>query len=444
MTTAAPWHYKRDQFGMGVWPYRGKVAVAGMGNAPIVRRWDMKTLSTSLGACAITAGERALEDAGLKPEDIDGVMTSEDTILRYPTYWRERGLPYFAPPYHGEAGLSTVPGEWLAEQMGLKNVKYAETKGRPLVWELLNKAAQAVGEGRCKTLLVWYSTGNLEGRYAQGGTNAEDTVTDEAQWSSPWGYQSGAMMNSIISFNQYCRKYGKNHDMLAPLAVNLRRNGLMTPASFYTNHENYQLTIKDYLDARVIMQPLVINDADRPVHTSAAFVFTTAERAKDMKQKPVYVLGHAAHTEGHRSGMSTYQERSDACDAVARKLWESTGLEPKDVDLFNPYDGYLVFVHEQLEAFQWHGVKKGEALDFYQQDMRVEGKDPFMSSSGNNGFGRARTPHFTDSIEQLRGTVGQTIGYAPMPNKRKVTVKCDTAAVGAFGGDWIMFSKYPS
>ena len=57
-----------------------------------------------------------------------------------------------------------------------------------------------------------------------------------------------------------------------------------------------------------------------------------------------------------------------------------------------------------LEAFQWHGVKRGDAFAFYAGDIRVEGPHPFCSSGGNLGTGRCRTAMYTDSIEQLRGT----------------------------------------
>jgi hypothetical protein len=86
---------------------------------------------------------------------------------------------------------------------------------------------------------------------------------------------------------------------------------------------------------------------------------------------------------------------------------------------------------------QRHGVKRGDAFAFYAGDIRVEGPHPFCSSGGNLGNGRTRTAMYTDSIEQLRGTVGA----------RQVRVRADTA-LAAFttpsSGGWIMFGKHPS
>jgi hypothetical protein len=58
------------------------------------------------------------------------------------------------------------------------------------------------------------------------------------------------------------------------------------------------------------------------------------------------------------------------------------------------------------EAFQWHGVKRGDAFAFYAGEIRVEGPHPFCSSGGNLGTGRTRTAMYTDSIEQFRGAAG--------------------------------------
>ena len=70
-----------------------------------------------------------------------------------------------------------------------------------------------------------------------------------------------------------------------------------------------------------------------------------------------------------------------------------------------------------LEAFQWRGVKRGDAFAFYAGDIRVEGPHPFSSSGGNLGTGRLRTAMYTDRIEQLRGTAGA----------RQVRVRAETA-----------------
>ena len=110
------------------------------------------------------------------------------------------------------------------------------------------------------------------------------------------------------------RHRGLPNDGLAPLCLNLRRNGLMTPWGFYALHKPYQLMIEDYLNGRVIEEPLIIYDCYRPVNACAAFTFTTAERARDLRQKPAYVLNHAQRNTRGRSTVTTLRTKRITLD----------------------------------------------------------------------------------------------------------------------------------
>ncbi len=274
--------------------------------------------------------------------------------------------------------------------MRLPNVKFAPT-GVPTISEMVGMAAQAVGDGLCHTCLVIYPTGNLEGRYRRGGENADDYARGARQWTAPWGNHGGNDFINIFPHNQYCLKYGGKHDDLAPFVVNQHRNGLLTPWGYNATHNVPQLTIEDYVNSRYILNPLRLWDCDRPVNASAAYLFTTAERARDMRQTPVYVLNHSQHNFRKRSTQEDLDEIEDWTDRAAKRMYEGAGLGPEDVDIFNPYDGYAPMAQFFLEAFQWHGVKRGDAFAFYAGDIRVEGPHPFCSSGGNLGTGRL--PH---------------------------------------------------
>jgi acetyl-CoA acetyltransferase len=395
-------------------------------------------MDKTLGAYSMLACERAMEDAGVTPDQIDGVICCPTTIAGASggtaSNWAPR--PYFDPPYNSEWGLTRVNAQWLIQQMELPNVKYAPTNV-PTIGEMVGLAAQAVGDGLCTTCLVIYPTGNLAGRYRRGGENAEDYAKGDRQWTVPWGNHGGNDFINIFPHNQYCLKYGGTHDDLAPFVVNQHRNGLMTPWGFNASHGLDQLTVEDYITSRYIMKPLRLWDCDRPVNASAAYLFTTAERARDMKQQPVYVLNHSQHNFRQRSTQPMLDEIEAWTDFAARLMYEGSGLGPEDVDILNPYDGYATMTQFYLEAFQWHGVKRGDAFPFYAGDIRVEGPHPFSSSGGNLGNGRTRTAMYTDSIEQLRGTAG----------RRQVRVRAETALC-AFttpsSGGWIMLGKHPS
>ena len=385
------------------------------------------------------ACQKAMDDAGVTADQIDGVICCDSHIAGpsggSASKWAPR--PYFAPPYDSELGLTLVNAEWLVKNMGLTNVKFAPTSV-PTIGEMVGMAAQAVGDGVCTTCLVIYPCGNLEGRYRRGGENADDYARGARQWTVPWGNHGGNDFINTFPHNQYCLKYGGHHDDLAPFVINQHKNGMLTPWGFNATHGIEPITVEDYKSSRFILNPLRIWDCDRPVQASTAYLFTTADRAKDMRQKPVYVLNHSQHNfkqPQHAGGPG----RDRGCGPTARPsgCTKAPGSGPKDVDIFNPYDGYSVMTQFYLEAFQWHGVKRGDAFEFYAGDISVKGPHPFSSSGGNLGNGRTRSAMYTDSIEQLRGTAGA----------RQVTVRAETA-LAAFttppSGGWIMFGKHPS
>jgi hypothetical protein len=232
-------------------------------------------------------------------------------------------------------------------------------------------------------------------------------------------------------------RYGGEHADIAPFVINQHKNGMLTPWGYNATHNIQPISVEDYIGSRPILNPLRIWDCDRPVNASAAYLFTTAERAQDLKSQPVYVLNHSQHNFRFRTTQPDLDEVEMWTDRQAARMYEGAGLGPADVDIFNPYDGYSIMTQFFLEGFQWHGVKRGEALSFYAGDISVKGPHPFSSSGGNLGNGRTRTAMYTDSIEQLRGTAGD----------RQVTVRAETALC-AFttpsSGGWLMLGKYPS
>ena len=376
-------------------------------------------MDKTLGAYAILAANQALEDAGLKAEDVDGLIVCPESMAG-PTggtsaVWAPR--PYFAAPYDSEDGLTIVTNKWMLANMHLPNVTYAPDEV-PAIGEQMGMAADAVATGKCKVALVIYTAGNLPGRYRMGGPNLAAEVTGAAQWTQVYG-QGGLGYTTALIMQEYCTKYGVDWDeTLGPLVVNQHRNGLMHAWSYYTLHEPYQLTLDDYKNSRFITWPQRIWDCDRPVNAVGAFVFVTAEHARDLKQKPIYVLNHNQGSGGPlRSSSPVLAEMESWVQAAARMAYEGSGLRPQDVDVFNPYDGYLPFMPISLDSFGWHGAKQGDAKDFFNGDITVEGPHPFSSGGGNLGVGRTRTAMYIDSIEQLRGAAGD----------RQISLKAETA-----------------
>ena len=135
--------------------------------------------------------------------------------------------------------------------------------------------------------------------------------------------------------------------------------------------------------------------------------------------------------------VQTLNEAEDWCDQSAKKTLEGAGLSIRDIDIFNPYDGFSPFLPFSLEAFGWHGVGKGDTMAFVNGDISVEGPHPLHSGGGNLGNGRTRTAMYIDGIEQLRGTAG----------KRQVNVKAETAICAyapALAPWYLVLSNQPS
>ena len=392
--------WERNKEPLGIWEHRGKVALVGRGHSPTDRRWDGVNMDATLGAYEMIAAKAAMEDAGISPDEVDGIITSaggQPGGGPFGDLWAPR--PYFDPPYDTEDGLTSVTGQWLARQMGLKNVRYVNNRGDHL-WNLMGLAVQAVGDGRCSVCLVPYPNGNLGGRYHQ---ESGLEVRGGAQWSAPWGW---GLVGQGYQFLQYCRKYGSHHDRMAPFIVQEHKNGLLWPHSYYAQHEPQPFTVEDYINGRWIAEGLSIFDCDRPVQAGACYVITTADRARDMKQKPVYILDHTETQYENRSLIQTLEEAEEGTDIMARKAYAGSGLHPGDIDIFEPYDGFAVFTQYFLEAFRWRGVKRGEAHDFYAEDITPQGPNPFCTCGGNMGTGRMRTAYFSNAMEQIQGRAG--------------------------------------
>jgi len=404
--------------------------------SPTARRWDEKA-ETSVGANTIQAARSALEDAGVSPDQVDGVVACP---VGMGDHWAPRPIPddfakmFKLTPDDPDDGLYGVSADFLVNNMPeLTNVNFTQ-HGPTCMSNALCVAAQAVGSGLTQTCLVIRGSGNLEGRYHR---MPEYTASGRAQWMGPWGPTGGAEI--AWSFDEYCKKYGSNHDKMANFVVNQKRNGLMNPDGFFAQHRPEPVTIEDYLAARWINKPMNLFDNDMPLQVSVAYLFTTPERAKDMKQKPVYILNHATNRPTYRSTTYTLDDIEPAQEVLARKLYEGSGITASELDVFNPYDGFTLFTQWYLEGLGWHGVKKGEAHDFYNGDISVEGPHPFSSSGGNAGSGRTRWWMHTDSIQQLQGRAGP----------RQVHIKNgrpETAISGGpmpMGGDWTVWSTSP-
>jgi acetyl-CoA acetyltransferase len=404
-----------------------------------MRRWDGDP-QTSIGAWSILAIRKAVADAGISPNQVDGLVFAPDTS--WGSDWPadepvpDAFLQAFEQTNDPLDGLAQLSAEWLLKNMpeftGIKMVIVA-TQCMSMA---LTAAIEAVGRGltsNCVAVKGWH---NFPGRHYQSGRNAEPRVSGPAKFS--WSYFGATSYPTAMEFERYTRKYGKTHDMMAPFVVNSRRNGLLFPEGYWAQHHPIPLTVDDYLNARWVAKPANLLDNDLPIHAAGAYLITTAERAKDMQQKPVYVLGHAGNASvkgGTYTGLEprgvieTLEEAEERSASMARKFYEASGLSAKDLQFENAYDGFSLFHIFHIEGLGFAGIKRGEALDLFQTDISIEGPNPVSPSGGNIGGGRTRFWMHTDSIQQIQGRAGA----------RQMKIPAEVGVSGGFMPYWCNF-----
>src|SRR5208283_5041103 len=246
---------------------------------------------------------KAIVDAGISPDEIDGlVLTPESTTgasnnpnTPPPPGWEQ----HFKMASFPQAGITRGDIDWLLLNMPeLKNVKFM-MNGNICMSVSFVAAAEAVARGLTKTCLVARGWHNLAGRYYVGvGASALNAISGRGKYSSIWGMP--ACGTTAVVFEEYCRKYGKSHDQMANFVVTQRRNGLMNPDGYYSQHRPEMITVEDYLTARWIAKPANIYDNDLPIMAALAVVFTTPERAKNQGRLALHEIRDSADVETGR------------------------------------------------------------------------------------------------------------------------------------------------
>ena len=365
----------------GKFPSQRKVAIVGFGQSEVARRSTRSLASLTVEAC-----DKALEDSGVTRRQINGLST-------FPT------MPGGGDNKTSIDGQDFVTTSYLADVLGLDTVWKNDYQGGGQVGGSVIHAANALAAGACDYVLLHRALHNPPGRYhAFGGSVARGA----AQWTVPYGH-SGAPQAMAFVYNEYMERYGATRREMATLAVQIRQNVQNNPMAFW---DGTPLTVDDYMNTRMIAEPMSLLDCDIPVDCAAAFVLTTAERARDLKHKPVYIVGYGlSHSPGaFGAGLDVMAEGGAR---LGKYLWGQTGLTPKDIDCPQIYDGFTPLVYIWMEALGFCPV--GEAHRFIQNGtIDPKGKFPLLSGGGNQGNGRIHgVPHIRENYLQLSGRAGE-------------------------------------
>jgi acetyl-CoA acetyltransferase len=363
-------------------PIKDQIAIVGVASTGFSR----DNGNRSRNALAATAAVNAIRDAGLSAKDIDGVV-----------------------------GTAHNPA-WMVSALGLPAVTHYTSHSMPFVLSVID-AMNAVFSGSADCVLVYHSVYRsaatsraaaadpLRRRLGYGGTDPllPERVDPENIFGGP-GYAAWA--------SRYAYEFGGDarlREALGRIVVNNRTGATQNPLAAMRT----PLTLEEYQKARMVREPLSILDMDVPVDGADALVITTAERARDLPQKPVYI--HAATTgivancqEDQTPGLDHHGQH-----VVAEELRAKSDIWIPDIDVYFPYDGFSFITLQWLESIGW--CKRGEGPDFLKQHWNAEKNrlliDGRIAVNPHGGAlsegGTQASGHIREAVTQLRGAAGE-------------------------------------
>jgi acetyl-CoA acetyltransferase len=356
----------------------------GAGNSPC-SRYSGRPLASH----ATQAALNAIEDAGLRPENIDGFCV-------YP-------LSPGRSARH-EPGLDVVSVQLMLRILHPPLVRWYSEPHLSMAGASVIQAANALASGACNYVLVWRALWHPPGvRYdAIDRTRAGG----REQFTLPYGGGQASHAQAML-FTRYLERFGADRDALANIVMNANRNAQDNENSVWRGKI---FNADDYASSRLITYPLRMWDCEIPVDGAGAVIMTTEDRARDTPHPGGYIAGYALSNDNvddapnfNTSGLETCYEKNAL---MAKALWEGSGFGPEDIDLIHVYDGFAPMVWNWLETFGFCGA--GEAWQWATPErIARSGSHPVNPSGGSLGEGRLHgMAHISETARQMMGTAG--------------------------------------
>ena len=371
----------------------GQAAIVGIGATDFTK--DSGRSELKLAAQAIRA---ALDDAGLAPSDVDGLVSFTQDTNTEAAVARELGIPelsFFSRiHYGGGAACATV-----------------------------QQAAMAVATGVASVVVCYRAFNERSGhRFGQVSSELAGAPTSsgvDAGWSYPFGLATPASWVAMYA-QRYLHTYGATSEDLGRVAVTMRQHAATNPRAWFAGRP---ITLADHQASRWICEPLHLLDCCQESDGGVAVVVTSASRARDLRCKPVSIRG-AAQGAGRDQYVMTSYYRDDLTTlpelgVVARQLW--SGLRPDDIDVAILYDHFTPFVLVQLEELGFCG--RGEAAAFVAEGrISLGGSLPTNPHGGQLGEAYIHGMNgINEAVRQLRGTAANQV-----PGAERVLVTAGT------------------
>jgi acetyl-CoA acetyltransferase len=366
---------------------KDKTAIVGIGQTEFSRNAQRDELDL-----ACEAIKNAVADAGLTMADIDGLETLTLDRVSMPT---------------------------LVGSLGIPNLRFTSevSFGGGGSCATVMHAAAAVATGVANYVVCYRSLNEASGhRYGRGDGYAEymtQAPTLHYGYYFPYGF-----LTPLAWAGMYARRWMHEYDIKPEdtgwYSVVLREYAQRNPnAIFYGRPMTYQ----DYLDSPMIVEPLRLLDCCVDTDGAVALVVTSADRAKDARQPPAYIMA-AAQSAPIETEIQTSYNRPIISGLVetwyvGQELYRISGLGPQDIDVAELYDPFSFGGIIQLEELGF--CKRGEGVAFCEggDRIRVDGELPLNTAGGLlseayiHGFNL-----ITEAVRQLRGTATSQVADA--------------------------------
>ncbi len=359
---------------MTAYPLAGRAAIAGIGQTEFSKESGRTELQ--LACEAVLA---AINDAGLDPADVDGLVTftmdtSEEMEVARSLGMRELAM-FTRVPYGGGASAAVVM-----------------------------QAAMAVATGVAENV-VCYRAFNERSGNRFGAMSGITTMPLWLSWYGPYGLMTPAAWVGLHA-RRYMETYGATNADFGKIAVVDRFHAATNPGAWFYERP---ITLEEHQASRWIIEPVLrLLDCCQESDGGVAILVTSAERARDLAQPPAVITG-AAQGATFDSEMMTSYYRDDLTglpemSVVGRRLWEMSGLTPADMSTAFLYDHFTPFVLMQLEELGF--CKPGEAKDWATVERLSLGGDfPINTSGGLLGEAYIHGMNgITEVVRQIRGT----------------------------------------
>ena len=358
---------------------KDKYSIVGIGETDYTRGSGRSTR-----ALAIEAIRNAVTDAGLKMQDIDGMLS-----------------------YHGG---DSVNSSTLAYDMGAQLNFYMDCSGGGSSTEaLIGLAIGAIEAGMCETVAIFRSmNGYSQVRIGGTGSRASTPVSGPGLMTRPYGLAS-AVQSFAFSFTRHMMEFGVTSEDLARVKVAHSNHASNNPKALMKQ----RVTVDDVVNSRWIVRPCAhLLDCCLETDNATCIIVTSAERAKDLKQQPVYI--RAVQGRGTKPGGDFHYQHGPisrvAGHYVGPRIFDLADLSHDDIDVTGCYDAFTYTVVLQFEAYGF--CEEGEGKDYIKSGIvNLGDKRPNNTSGGH--LCEAYTHGMNMVIENTRQLRGMVDDYCP-------------------------------